>query len=54
MNSHLRKDVKEEGSFSEWDAEMKNNWSNLINMPLIYPKKNLQAKKDRRWVSPPT
>ena len=38
INCNIRKNSKEEGSFSEWDAEMKKNWKCLINPPLIYKK----------------
>ena len=45
MNSDLRKRPKEEGSFIEWDAEIKKLWPHLINPPLSYKKKNNIAKK---------
>ena len=44
MNNKLRNSINEEGTFSDWDAEMRINWHNLINPPLMYPKAN---KKER-------
>ena len=38
LNAHLRKSIKEEGSFSQWDGSMKKNWHNLINPPCMYRK----------------
>ena len=53
LNSHLRKSVKEEGSFSSWDSLMKKNWSNLINPPLVYLKKSKEARARCKWEPPP-
>ena len=44
LNSHLRKSSKEEGSFSFWDGQMKKNWPNLINPPLVYKSSNKEAR----------
>jgi len=52
-NSHLRKCMKEEGSFSSWDGLMKKNWANLINPPLVYLKKNKVDRANCRWSPPP-
>ena len=38
INNHLRNTMKEEGSFIDWDVDMKKNWRNLINPPMTYKK----------------
>ena len=53
MNSDLRKRPREEGSFSNWDAEIKKLWPLLINPPLIYKKKNDLARLSCKWEPPP-
>lgn len=53
INSHLRKCMKEEGSFSLWDGHMKKNWVNLINPPLVYLKKSIEDRANCRWSPPP-
>ena len=53
LNSHLRKSVKKEGSFSFWDRCMKNNWSKLINPPIIDLKINKEVRGTYNWVPPP-
>ena len=53
MNSDLRKRPREEGSFSEWDAEIKKRWPLLINPPLLYKKKNNIARLNCKWEPPP-
>ena len=54
LNSHLRKSTFEEGSFSWWDGLMKKNWSNIINPPCIYKKKNKEARANCKWTPPPS
>ena len=49
LNSHIRKSLKEEGSFSGWDGKMKKNWSNIINPPRVYKKKNKEARANCKW-----
>ena len=53
MNSDLKRRPKEEGSFSNWDAEIKKLWPLLINPPLIYKKKNGLARLSCKWEPPP-
>ena len=53
LNSHLRKTLKEEGSFSRWDGLIKKRWSNIINPPLVYFKKNKEARASCKWAHPP-
>ena len=53
MNSDLKKRPREEGSFSNWDAEIKKLWPLLINPPLIYKKKNDLARLSCKWEPPP-
>ena len=52
-NSHLRNAWKEEGSFSNWDGQMKKNWSKLINPPLLYVKNGKEAREKCRWAPLP-
>ena len=54
MNSNLRKRSRQEGSFTEWDAEIKKLWPQLINPPLTYKKKNSIARKEYKWEPPPS
>ena len=54
MNNNLRNIVKEEGTFIDWDVEMKKRWNHLINPPLIYPKSKKVARIDCKWELPPT
>lgn len=53
MNSNLRKRPREEGSFSDWDAEIKKSWPSLINPPLYYNKKKNLARQTCKWEPPP-
>lgn len=52
MNNYIRKITKEEGTFTEWDEEIKKNWINLINPPLVYNKKEINARKECKWELP--
>ena len=53
INSHLRRSMKEEGSFSIWDGLMKKNRVNLINPPLVYFKKSKEDRANCKWSPPP-
>ena len=53
INSYLRKNSIEEGSFSSWDGSIKKLWDNLINPPQMYSKSNKEARKTCKWIPPP-
>lgn len=53
MNMHLRKTIKEEGTFSEWDGIMKRNWNKLINPPLIYKNRSQGVGDKCKWEPAP-
>ena len=53
MNSDLKKRPREEGTFSDWDAEMKKHWPLLINPHFAYKKKNDLARASCKWEPPP-
>ena len=52
MNSYLRKTTQIEGSFFEWDGNMKKEWEHLINPPLLYERNDLKARKECVWNLP--
>ena len=52
-NSNLRETIKEEGSFSSYNSLMKKNWSNIINLPLLYLKKSKEVRARCKWEPPP-
>ena len=33
---------------------MKKNWSNIINLPCVYKKKNKEARANCKWTPPPS
>ena len=53
LNASLRKTSHEEGSFTFWDGLMKKQWSNLVNLPLVYTTNNKEARANCKWAPPP-
>ena len=48
-NAYLRNIQLEEGSFTNWDGLMKKHWSKLLNPPLLYKRKNKEARMNCKW-----